>query len=123
MLILAELEPFRHLSRVEVSELFDKRLVSETDLRIKLNFPNFVRRFERENFMVLSFSLNSLGILILGSGGRVILLCFFLQVAVLFLRFSFIFHLFPDVPNSSLSVLLNKGWRGWLGTKLMNGAC
>jgi hypothetical protein len=55
MLILAELEPFRHLSRVEVSELFDKRLVSETDLRIKLNFPNFVRRFERENTNILDF--------------------------------------------------------------------
>ena len=57
MLILAELEPFRHLSRVEVSELFDKRLVSETDLRIKLNFPNFVRRFERENTNILDFGL------------------------------------------------------------------
>ena len=55
MLVLAELEPFRHLSRVEVSELFDKRLVSETDLRIKLNFPNFVRRFERENTNILDF--------------------------------------------------------------------
>ena len=55
MLILAELEPFRHLSRVDVSELFDKRLVSETDLRIKLNFPNFVRRFERENTNILDF--------------------------------------------------------------------
>jgi len=55
MLILAELEPFRHLSRQEVSELFDKKLVSETDLRIKLNFPNFVRRFERENMNILDF--------------------------------------------------------------------
>lgn len=55
MKILAELEPFRHLSRVEVSELFDKNLVSETDLRIKLNFPNFVRRFERENTNILDF--------------------------------------------------------------------
>jgi hypothetical protein len=55
MLILAELEPFRHMSRVEVSELFSKNLVSETDLRIKLNFPNFVRRFERENTNILDF--------------------------------------------------------------------
>ena len=55
MLILAELEPFRHLSRVEVSDLFSKNLVSETDLRIKLNFPNFVRRFERENTNILDF--------------------------------------------------------------------
>ena len=55
MLLLAELEPFRHLSRQEVSELFDKKLVSEQDLRIKLNFPNFVRRFERENTNILDF--------------------------------------------------------------------
>ena len=55
MLVLAELEPLRHLSRVEVSDLFPKNLISETDLRIKLNFPNFVRRFERENTNILDF--------------------------------------------------------------------
>lgn len=55
MLILSELEPFRHLSRTEVADLFSKNLVSETDLRIKLNFPTFVRRFERENMNVLEF--------------------------------------------------------------------
>lgn len=57
MMVLAELEPFRHLSRSEVSELFEKNLVSETDLRIKLNFPNFVRRFERENTNILDFGM------------------------------------------------------------------
>ena len=55
MQLLAELEPLRHLSRQEVSELFAKNLISETDLRIKLNFPNFVRRFERENMNILDF--------------------------------------------------------------------
>ena len=55
MRILAELEPFRHLSRQEVSELYSQNIVSETDLRVKLNFPNFVRRFERENTNVLDF--------------------------------------------------------------------
>lgn len=55
MRLLAELEPFRHLSRQEVAELHEKNLVSDTDLRIKLNFPNFVRRFERENTNVLDF--------------------------------------------------------------------
>ena len=55
MLILAELEPLRHMSRQEVSELYDKKLVSEQDLRIKLNFPNFVRRFERENTNIVDF--------------------------------------------------------------------
>lgn len=55
MQLLAELEPFRHLSRQEVSDLYDKNLVSDEDLRIKLNFPNFVRRFERENTNILDF--------------------------------------------------------------------
>ena len=55
MLLLAELEPYRHLSRTEVGELFEKRLVNEDDLRIKLNFPNFVRRFERENMNIVEF--------------------------------------------------------------------
>lgn len=57
MLLLAELEPYRHLSRQEVSELYEKNIVSEEDLRIKLNFPNFVRRFERENTNVLDFGV------------------------------------------------------------------
>ena len=55
MLILAELEPFRHLSRAEVSDLYSKNLISETDLWVKLNFPTFVRRFERENMNILEF--------------------------------------------------------------------
>lgn len=55
MLLLAELEPLRHVSRVEATELFGKGLVSERDLRIKLNFPSFVRRFERENMNIIDF--------------------------------------------------------------------
>lgn len=55
MLILAELEPYRHLTRSEAMDMFDKNLLSEIDLRIKLNFPNFVRRFERENTNILDF--------------------------------------------------------------------
>lgn len=55
MLILAELEPYRHLSRAEATDLFKANIISEEDLRIKLNFPNFVRRFERENMNILEF--------------------------------------------------------------------
>lgn len=55
MLILAELEPYRHLSRSEVMDLYGKNLISEEELRIKLNFTNFVRRFERENTNILEF--------------------------------------------------------------------
>lgn len=55
MRILAELEPMRHLSRQEVTDLYAKGIITETDLRIKLNFPTFVRRFERENTNILEF--------------------------------------------------------------------
>ena len=55
MLVLAELEPYRHLTRPEVLELYEKQLITEDELRIKLNFANFVRRFERENTNVLEF--------------------------------------------------------------------
>lgn len=55
MLILSELEPYRHLTREEALTLFEKQLISEDDLRVKLNFANFVRRFERENTNVLEF--------------------------------------------------------------------
>lgn len=55
MLILSELEPLRHLSRGEVTDLYSRGLISESDLRIKLNFPSFVRRFERENMNILDF--------------------------------------------------------------------
>ena len=55
MLILAELEPYRHLTRQEVVEMYEKGLISQRDLRIKLNFSTFVRRFERENINLLDF--------------------------------------------------------------------
>ena len=55
MLVLADLEPYRHLTRQEAVDLNGKGIVSETDLRIKMNFPAYVRRFERENTNVLAF--------------------------------------------------------------------
>lgn len=55
MFILFELEPYKHLTRNEVIELHEKGLVSAEEMRVKLNFPNFVRRFERENTNILEF--------------------------------------------------------------------
>ena len=55
MLVLAELEPYRHLSRSEVISLHQSGIISDEDMRIKLNFANFVRRFERENTNILEF--------------------------------------------------------------------
>lgn len=58
MLILAELEPYRHATRDEVLALYDKGVISESDLRIKLNFANYIRRFEREYLNILEFGEN-----------------------------------------------------------------
>ena len=55
MLVLAELEPYRHLTRAEVINLYGQQIISEPELRVKLNFANFVRRFERENTNILEF--------------------------------------------------------------------
>lgn len=55
MITLAELEPYRHMSREEVVELADKGIIDRTDMMVKLNFANLVRRFERENINVTEF--------------------------------------------------------------------
>lgn len=55
MLVLAELEPYRHLTRAEVLNLYGQQIISEPELRVKLDFANFVRRFERENTNILEF--------------------------------------------------------------------
>lgn len=55
MLVLSELEPYRHLTRDEVLNLYEKGLINSDELRIKLNFSSFVRRFERENTNLLEF--------------------------------------------------------------------
>lgn len=55
MQILAEIEPLRHLSRAEAMQAYKEGLIKEQDLRIKLNFANFIRRFERENTNIMEF--------------------------------------------------------------------
>ena len=55
MLVLAELEPYRHLTRDEVLNLYKDGIISSQDLRVKLNFNQYVRRFERENTNILEF--------------------------------------------------------------------
>lgn len=55
MLILAELEPYRHLTIDEVMQLQEKQLITDDELRVKLNFANYIRRFERENTNILEF--------------------------------------------------------------------
>ena len=55
MITLRELEPYPHLTLDEVQVYHDKGIISDRDLVVKLNFSNFVRRFERENTNILEF--------------------------------------------------------------------
>ena len=53
--LLEELEPYKHLTRNEVVSLDRDGIVSPEELRVKLNFPAYIRRFERENADVVEF--------------------------------------------------------------------
>lgn len=55
LLILSDLEPYRHMTRAEVVSLHAAGLISDDDLLIKLHFADYVRRFERENINVIEF--------------------------------------------------------------------
>ena len=55
MLVLAELEPYRHLSREEAMTMLEKNLISEVDFRVKMDFAKFISRFESENGNILNF--------------------------------------------------------------------
>lgn len=55
MIILTELEPYRHLTRNEVALLYEKGIASLEDYLVKLNFADFIRRFERENMNIIEF--------------------------------------------------------------------
>ena len=55
MIILSDLEPYRHLTRHEVQGLYEKSLIPVEDLLIKFNFADFIKRFERENMNIIEF--------------------------------------------------------------------
>ena len=55
MMILFELEPLHHLTTNEATNLYKEGLIDAETLRLKINFPEWVRRFERENMNVLEF--------------------------------------------------------------------
>lgn len=57
MLMLSELEPYRHLTRGELVELYGKGLASREDVLLKIGFSDFIRRFERENTNILEFGV------------------------------------------------------------------
>lgn len=55
MQILADLEPLRHLTKDEALNAFKEGVIDPISLRVKLNFPELVRRFERENTNIVEF--------------------------------------------------------------------
>lgn len=55
MIILKQLEPYRHYTRSELITMHDKELIDPDLMRIKINFNSFVERFERENMNLIEF--------------------------------------------------------------------
>lgn len=55
MLILKQLEPYRHYTFDELMKLSEKQLLNLDLLKIKINFNTFVDRFERENTNIIEF--------------------------------------------------------------------
>lgn len=55
MLILKQLEPYRHFTMQELSALSSTVPLDTTKLIIKLNFSGYIDRFERENINIVDF--------------------------------------------------------------------
>ena len=58
MLILKQLEPYPHKTLDEVLKLFEKKLLDEKLVKLKINFSALVDRFERENINIIEFASN-----------------------------------------------------------------
>lgn len=58
MLILKQLEPYPHKTLDEVLKLYEKGLLSENLVRLKINFSSLIERFERENINIIEFASN-----------------------------------------------------------------
>lgn len=58
MLILKQLEPYPHKTLDEVIKLFEKGLLDEKLVKLKINFSTLVEKFERENINIIEFASN-----------------------------------------------------------------
>lgn len=58
MLILKQLEPYPHKTLDEVLKLYEKGLVDENLVKLKINFNTLVEKFERENINIIEFASN-----------------------------------------------------------------
>lgn len=58
MLILKQLEPYPNKTITEVISLYDKGLLELEKVRLKINFIEYIERFERENINIIEFAAN-----------------------------------------------------------------
>ena len=58
MLILKQLEPYPHKTLDEVLKLYEKKLLNENLVKLKVNFSTLVEKFERENINIIEFASN-----------------------------------------------------------------
>lgn len=58
MIILADLEPFPHLTKDEVLNRYKEGIVTKAELALKDSFSGFIRRFERKHDNILEFGTN-----------------------------------------------------------------
>lgn len=60
MLILKQLEPYPHKTLDEVLKLYEKKLLNENLVKLKINFSTLVEKFERENINIIEFASNKI---------------------------------------------------------------
>lgn len=58
MLILKQLEPYPHKTLDEVLKLYEKKLIDEKLVKLKINFSTLIDKFERENINIIEFASN-----------------------------------------------------------------
>lgn len=58
MLILKQLEPYRHKTFNELMQIANKDLIDPVLLELKLNFSNYIDTFERNNINIIEFGAN-----------------------------------------------------------------
>lgn len=58
MLILKQLEPYPHKTLDEVLKLYEKKLLNENSVKLKINFSTLIEKFERENINIIEFASN-----------------------------------------------------------------
>lgn len=58
MLILKQLEPYPHKTLDEVLKLYEKKLIDEKLVKLKIHFSTLVDKFERENINIIEFASN-----------------------------------------------------------------